>query len=277
MQKTLKTKKQKLHAFSYYGGKFFLIAAIVAMMPVHTAYVEVFGGSASILLDKKPSKVEVYNDINKEIVNFFYVLRNYPNELIKRLNSTPYSRDEFEICLKDIKSERAKIERARMFFVKQQQSFAGRGNSWSFGVTCNHAGAYTNKVNKLELLSQRLKSVQIENRSFEFLITRYCKNENVLAYLDPPYMQETRASFNDYAYEMTDKDHEEMLKLVLRSKAKFMISGYDNELYNRMLKKWNRREFDAVCHSAHKAGQTNQTKPHRTEVIWYNYKLTTTA
>lgn len=261
----------KLHSFGYIGGKFFLVALLLTMIPTHTTYAEVFGGSGSFLLNKPTSKIEVYNDINADVVNFFRVLRNQPNELIELLKLTPYARDEFKVCRDFIAFEKSDLEKARKFFVKQTQSFAGRGNEYGFGVTRNQAGTFKNKIDKLKFISDRLQKVQFENKSYEFIIERYAKNKDVFVYLDPPYLHETRVSTDDYTYELTEADHIKMLKLAKRSPAKILISGYPSELYNKELKRWNRKEIDVACFCSTK--KVDNKKPRRTEVFWWNYKI----
>lgn len=248
-----------------------MLPYLIAMLPTHTAYIEVFGGSGTFLLNKPRSKVEVYNDINTNIVNFFRVLRDTPNELLRLLKLTPYARDEFLSCKRNISFEKNDVEKARKFFVKHQQSHAGRGTDYGFAITKNGAETFSNKIEKLKNVAMRLKHVQIENRDFKFMIERYAKNKDVFVYLDPPYLPETRVSNNDYTFEMTEKDHVELLKLVKKSPAKFLISGYDSGLYNKYLKNWDKKVIDVACFCSTKF--TDNKKPRRKEVMWYNYKL----
>lgn len=264
-------KNSKLHAFSYIGGKYFLIPVLLGLMPAHKTYVEVFGGSGSFLLNKPESKVEIYNDINSSVVNFFRVLRESPGKLTKLLNKTPFARDEFAVCKRNHELVNDDIEKARMFFTKTQQSFSGRGNDWGCSVTKSHAVTFVNKTLKLSEISSRLKKVNVENRDFKFIFKHYIKSADVFAYLDPPYVHSTRTTKNDYVYEMTDRDHEELLELCNQSPAKILISGYDSPLYRKHLKGWNRKKIDVPCHSAY--SPNIKQKSRRTEVLWYNYSL----
>ena len=103
--------------------------------------------------------------------------------------------------------------------------------------------------------------VQIENRPALEVIERF-GYENVFMYLDPPYVLGTRAG-RQYKHEMTDTDHEELLKLILKSPAKIMISGYESELYNDYLRGWEKRQFLSCAEHA----------GHRTETVWMNYRI----
>jgi DNA adenine methylase len=269
----VKRKSSKLHAFSYIGGKYFLIPLLIAMIPAHVCYVEMFGGSGSFLLNKPVSEIEIYNDINSSVVNFFRVVRTQPKKLVKLLSSTPYARDEFAVCKRNHELVSTDLEKARMFYVKAQQSFSGRGNDWGISVTNNHAKVFSNKSNRLLDISARLKHVAIENRDFKFIFKHHLKNNDCFGYLDPPYVHSTRTTKNDYTYEMTDADHIELLELANQSPAKLLISGYDNPLYRKYLKGWHKKKIDVACHSAYSPNQ--KEKARRTEVLWWNYSLKT--
>ena len=105
-----------------------------------------------------------------------------------------------------------------------------------------------------------LRMVQIEHRPALEVIQRF-DSEKVFMYLDPPYLLETRAA-KQYKHEMTDSDHEEMLQVITKSKAKMMLSGYPSDMYEEYLQGWKRMEFRGT---AEHAGL-------RTEVVWMNYE-----
>lgn len=267
----IKSLKEKLHAFQYIGGKFYLLPILIALMPAHITYCEVFGGSATFLLNKQPAKVEIYNDINSDVVNFFRTLRNKPHDLIKLLHLTPYGREEFLSARNYISFEKCDLEKARKFFVKHTQSFSGTGTSYGFGISRNNARSFLNKADQLLGIARRLKTVQFENRDFAFMLDHYCKSKDVFVYLDPPYLPETRVAKDIYQYEMNINDHVKLLKMAKRSKAKVLISGYASKLYEEYLKGWNRKEVDVSCPSGY--NPKTHTRPRRTEVLWYNYDI----
>jgi DNA adenine methylase len=128
--------------FQFPGGKFYLIKKLLPLIPPHEVYVEVFGGAAALLFNKPPSKVEVYNDINSELVNFFHVLRDDVRWKIlqEKLLLTPYSREEFELACRE-ESGVDDVERARRFYVRIQQSFSGKGETFGYGLLKN-SGVY---------------------------------------------------------------------------------------------------------------------------------------
>jgi len=160
--------------FTYYGGKSYMTDWLIENMPEHDCYVEVFGGSGAFLFAKYPSRVEVYNDIDKRVANFFRVLRDEEKreKLIEQLILTPYSRDEHTEA-KTNPDEGDDIERARRFFVGIQQSFSGIfGNTFGISTTDRKALKWANKVDRLYEVIHRLRTVIIENMRFEEVIPK---------------------------------------------------------------------------------------------------------
>lgn len=106
----------------YYGSKFRLASWIIEHFPKHRHYIEPFGGAANVLLVKQPSKLETYNDLDGDIVNFFRVLRDRPLELVQLVKLTPWARDEFAACMEDAADP---VERARRLFFRLWMSIQG--------------------------------------------------------------------------------------------------------------------------------------------------------
>jgi DNA adenine methylase len=113
----------------WHGGKHYLAKRIVDRFPVHHTYLEPFGGAASVLLNKQPSAVEVYNDLDQRITRLFRILRDHGDEFRLRLSLTPYSESEFNDAIHPASDE---IEQARRDFVRWRLSIGGRGDSFSF-------------------------------------------------------------------------------------------------------------------------------------------------
>jgi DNA adenine methylase len=267
---------KKIHPFSYYGGKYSMLNTLIALTPPHNTYVEVFGGSGTFLLNKPPAKVEVYNDLLSNVVNFFRCLRNKPDELIRLLKLTPYARDEFLAAKNNIVYEKSDLEKARKFFIRQIMSFASRGRQFIW-ITSerDEIKTFQNKMAVLKEVSARLKSVLIENSSFQYLIPRAIKKyKDIFFYIDPPYLPESRVSNNDYIHELSTSDHELLLNLILeyQHQAKFLISGYPSQLYISRLSHFNKIERDVplICNRRSDNGKHDR----RTECLWFNYALT---
>jgi len=266
----------KLIAFGWYGGKFNHLDWLLPLLPQTKHFCEPFGGSAAVLINRKPSPIETYNDIDGQLVNFFRVLRDKKDELVEKILLTPFSYEEY---LKAIKEEDnldlSDIERARMFYVLARQTRTGlaQGASqgrWAYCTLTSRAGMagavsrWLGAVEDLPLIVQRLLRVQIENRPAIDVIERYDTPET-LFYCDPPYPHECRGDIHAYGYEMTDKEHEELAVTLHKIKGKAAISSYRCELMNRLYSDWQCIEgTEKKCHSVKKI---------RKEALWINYKI----
>jgi DNA adenine methylase len=256
----------------YYGGKYHLTKKLLSLIPPHKTYVEVFGGAAHLLFRKQPSEVEIYNDINGDLVNFFRVLRdeNKGKKLQELLELTPYSREEFYLA-KDNLNVDDDIERARRFYVRIRQSFNGIGKTWSCSKKerKNVAFAYFNAIAYFDIFHARIRNTQIENDDFRKIIPRY-DTPDTFFYLDPPYIQETRKTFNDYDYEMSLEDHQDLVNLLLKIKGKAMLSCYFHPVYQPLLDNgWIRKDFEINLWSSNAAKLSK--RPKRTETLLMNY------
>lgn len=255
----------------YPGGKGNIVGELVKLIPEHKTYLEPYFGAGTLFFTKEPSKIETINDIDGDIINLFLVIQKHPKELAARVLATPYSRDIYNNANKKnvLKSQdKNNIDRAMDLLIRCWMGFGNRGASCNVGFKTDVSGResmyalwdWYKLPERVIETAERLRKVQIENRSAVQLIRAY-NNEDTFMYLDPPYLFETRISGNQYTHEMTDKDHEELLDLILQSKANIMISGYDSELYNDKLCKWRKKTFSSCA---------SMGKPRR-EVIWMNY------
>lgn len=204
-------------AFGWYGGKYSHLEWLLPLLPKATHYCEPFGGSAAVLLNREPSPVETYNDIDGEVVNFFRVLRDQKDELIQAIGLTPFAREEFRVAIAEEEEGLSGLERARRFFVRARQVRTGLAQTASEGrwahckltSRAGMAGAVSRWLGSVEGLSeivQRLLRVQIENDPAIEIIKRY-DSEETLFYCDPPYPHDSRGDSKAYAYEMTDEEH----------------------------------------------------------------------
>ena len=262
--------------FKYLGGKYRLAKKLIPLFPEHVCFVDVFGGAGNITLQKPPSKIEVFNDINSDIHNLFKVLRDNLDEFNRLVWHSPYSRETFNEYLNDLETETNKTKRAAMWYCVAYMSFGGmHGGSWGFSKLRDGARAAKNKIDRLPEIADRLREVQIENRDFSFILDTY-DGKDTFFYLDPPYVPETRRSVGEYANEMTLQDHERLIDMLRNVKGKVMLSGYANTLYDTL--GWQKKTFDSVVHAAAKTRSTGlqgskiKMTQKRTEVVWMNYE-----
>jgi len=256
----------QLSFFFWYGGKGLLFRKILPYLTTsHNVYVEVYGGGASVLLNKPPSPIEVLNDIDSEVVNIFRVAQDEAKfrELKHRLEWTLYSREEFVKALDIVQNETITdpVLRAWAFFVAQNQGFSGKDSrsssegSWAraFNINRNRATAFANKVSKLDLIRKRLKNVQVDNTDAIACI-QYWDSPDTLFYLDPPYIHDTRKTKEAYHHEADDNHHCQLVDTLLAIKGQAVLSGYAHEIYEPLLQNgWHKVEIDTVCHAAVKA------------------------
>lgn len=253
----------------YHGGKFRVANWIIGNMMPHRCYIEPFGGGGSVLLRKPPAMTEVYNDLDDQIFNLFWVIRNHPEQLEQALRNTIYARREYELSRKPSED---RIENARRVIVHSHMAFSTTNTDANTGfraaINCTSYTSQVSTFNKLNdlvaPLKKRLERVIIENRD-AFDIMDAFDLPTTLAYLDPPYMPETRSksSMNrGYRLNFTREDHVRLLERAKKFSGMVIISGYENELYNDMLPGWNK---------AYKKSATDSLKQ-KTEVLYMNYK-----
>lgn len=267
---------KKLIAFGWYGGKFSHLDWLLPLLPECLHYCEPFAGSGAVLLNRKPSPVETYNDIDGEVVNFFRVLRSEKDALIEQIGLTPFSREEFGIAC-ELSPDLPSLERARRFYVRARQVRTGLAQTASIGRWANckntsRAGMsgvvsrWLGGVEQLEFIADRLLRVQIENRAATDVIELYDSKET-LFYCDPPYIHETRGDSKAYGFEMSDAQHGALAKVLNNIKGHAAISNYDCGLMEELYPsgKWKK------IYSPEKT--IHSTKDTRQEVLWVNYDI----
>lgn len=277
----LKRKKRasfqrKLIAFGWYGGKYSHLDWLLPLLPQTKHFCEPFGGSAAVLINRIPSPIETYNDVDGEVVNFFRVLREKKDELIEKIGLTPFSYEEYVRAIEGKgDTNLADIERARLFYIRARQSRTGLAQSASQGrwahcrltSRAEMAGAvsrWLGAIEDLSLIAQRMLRVQIENRPAIDVIKRY-DSPQTLFYCDPPYPHECRGDSNAYGFEMSDSDHKELAKVLHSVKGKVAISSYRCNLMDELYGDWELIEApEKKCHSVKKA---------RKEALWMNYEV----
>ncbi len=258
----------------YHGGKWKLADWIIAQFPPHRIYVEPFGGAASVLLRKPRCYAEVYNDLDGEIVNLFRQARDAGPELLRLLELTPYSRQDFH---QSFELTDDLLERARRTIVRSQMGFGGnltRPNRdqtpqrtgfrrySGAGRRSTPAGDWRNYPDAFPDIIERLRGVTIENRDALAVMLEHDSMET-LHYVDPPYVHSTRApdaggSYRGYRHEMTDEQHRQLAQHLHSLKGAVIVSGYESGLYAELYSGWIRLEREACADGARK----------RTELLW---------
>lgn len=261
----------------YYGSKWRIAQWIISHFPKHTHYVEPFGGGASILLSKAPVKLETYNDLDGSVVNFFKVLRDRPDELIRAIELTPFARSELnqsnEIFAQTGKLDPGRLdelERARLFYVRCNQGRSSGSSvwkvTWRWMLTDNRSRTMVSEWNDNRMLwetAARLKMIQIENLPALKVIKKY-DTPDTLFYLDPPYTCSERGQgwLKAYQFELSDDEHRELAQALNHIHGMAIISGYPSQLYADLYEArgWQKETTMA---------RTNNNKK-KIEAIWIN-------
>lgn len=253
--------------FAYYGGKARLAGWIVAHFPPHDVFVDLFGGAANVILNKPPAKLDVYNDIDGDLVNFFRVLRERPDDLIRAIELTPYSRAEFEQAREDLGD--TELERARRFYVvMRQSSFQGRTEraSWRGANVYRDEVHVWKNITHLRPIAKRLLGIQVECRNALDVLFDYDDPET-LFYCDPPYILAQRSNGGierGYTYDYHDGDHTRLAAALHSINGMAVVSGYPSALYDDLYAGWQ-----CVTTTAR-----DSTTAARTECLWLSPRVT---
>ena len=261
-----KADKLTRAALRYFGGKWQIAPWVISHLPAHRVYVEPFGGAASVLMRKPRSTIEVYNDLDEEIVGIFQQLQDPAqcNQLMRLLRRTPYARGAFEQAFEPTCDPLARAQRAIVraymsfhhgaFFDPKKRTFADARHRGG-----NHCKAHewASYPRHLVRICQRLQGVIIERRD-ALEVIRAQDSPDTLFFVDPPYLPSTRSD-TGYRCELTEAQHVELLTRLLGIQGRAVVAGYPSELYDDMLKGWQRIE------RPHRAAGSQRP---RTEVLW---------
>lgn len=271
-------KKPKRPFLRYHGGKFGtggrVADFIISHFPPHRIYVEPFGGAASVLLRKKRSYGEIYNDRWESVVRIFRTLRDplLAGEVERRLRLTPFARDEMKLTALTALAGLDDVEFTRRLIFR---SFAGFGSAATnpryntgFRSTSKRTGStpsadWVTYPDQVKVFTARLQGVTIENLDASEVMQRH--DDTTLHYVDPPYVQSTRSLKNKncnkkYEFEMTDEEHTALAETLKALKGFVILSGYASPLYKELYADWNTVEFATYADGA---------RP-RTEILFFN-------
>lgn len=264
-------------AFGWYGGKFSHLDWLLPLLPPCHHYCEPFSGSSAVLLNRYPSPVETLNDLDGDVVNFFRVLRDQPEALMRAIALTPFSREEYSKAILEPVEPLSEVERARRFYVKARQTRSGLAQSasptkWAACKTYSSAGMsgavsrWIKGPGSLGAIAERLLCVQIENRPAVDVIRAY-DSRKTLFYCDPPYLHATRKDVATYKYEMTEEQHQSLADVLNACQGMVAVSGYDHPLMDE----WYPKDRWIKTLSPEKTSYASPVRGKRVEVLWTNF------
>ena len=248
---------------AYIGGKSKLSKQIIPLIPNHHTYCEVFCGGAWIFFGKEPSKTEVINDLDSDLVSFYRVVQNHMEEFLKQFKWCLSSREWFEDWKVQLSGQGlTDIQRAARYYYNQRLAYGGRVRNRSFGMQSDGPP----RINLLRLEEEmseiylRLIGVHIENLSWKNLIPRY-DGPDVFYYCDPPYYL-----CPDYKHNFALDDFKSLANTLANIKGKFMLSINDHQDIRAIFKSFYHKEVSLLYTVGQKPVEAN-------ELIYSNYKL----
>lgn len=262
----------------YIGGKSYLASWIISKFPENyrkLSYCEVFGGGGWVLFKKDLSNIETYNDLNKNLVNLFRVIRDNYKEFEHRAQWSLHSREMYDEARKRLADDKflSDLEKAMHYALIKCQTFSAQNSpSWGYGVISPklYSGKWLPFLKRLSLINARLKRVQIECLDFERLIAKYDRPDT-LFYLDPPYV-DVEYYYNVAGVDFQRKDHERLAAILKQIKGKFVLSYYKHPLVKQL---YGGHNIAVKITSKHSAGITinskTKIKPKATEWLITNY------
>ena len=277
--------KQPRSPIPWIGGKYYSAARILQAFPApqnYNSYVEPFGGAAHVLFRKpKFHHVEVYNDANGDLTNFWMTCRDNPEELQAKIDSLPYSRQLHDNWHQHLFSDPSldDLERAVQWFYVLRGSFGGilnkNKNGWGYTVRRRSVGSSTSSATRLHTaaslfksVSERFHDIQIEHRGFEKVITTY-DSPTTMFYCDPPYIgKEHYYEYKDLP-RFTEADHRRLALLLNAAAGMIALSYYPNPLIDELYpkSKWRRITWT----TPKLVSSQSPNRPLATEMLLLNY------
>lgn len=262
-----------------------MVNDIIPLLPKCKVYVEPFGGGASILLARRPVAVEVYNDLDPGLYNFFKVMANglLFNRFYRRVMAMPCHRAFYDEYLETWKDQEDRVERAAQWYILARQSFGGRfGAGYGTAVTTSVRGMASTTSNwitalkALPFVHERLRRAHVTGVDYRKVLDRWDGPET-LFYCDPPYVHDERSDVR-YDNELTNDEHIEFIDRIMALEGMVVLSGYPNDIYKTLeFSGWETIDFETTCSVAGRVrgsglqgeGAVLENQP-RTERVWRN-------
>ena len=286
------TTKRLIQPIKRHGGKHYLAKKIVELMPQpekDDRYLEAFAGGLSVLFHRQCNGVsEWINDTDDDLMQFWYVMQHTTlfAKFQRMVEAVPLSEKHFDNAVSKMKKvevvfapERPPfsidaVRRAAWFFIRCRMSRQGLGKDYCTPTSRTRRGmneqvsAWLTAVEGLAEVYERLKRVEVWSRPAVKAI-QDLDSKRLLVYCDPPYLHSTRTSTGEYgSHEMSEKDHEELLDTLVGMQGRFVLSGYQNDLYDDVARNhgWRQVDFELPNNASSK-----KKKERKTESVWMNY------
>ncbi|PIY07918.1 MAG: methyltransferase [Flexibacter sp. CG_4_10_14_3_um_filter_32_15] len=271
MLESEKPKRHKRYPFGYYGGKNQMLKYILPNIPSHTLYCEAFVGGGAVFWAKSPSKIEIINDKNNLISNFYEVVKTDFQALRDKVSITLHSQNAYREAklIYNTPMVYSKLERAWAVWTLCNQSYGSiPGAGFAFQRKTKNSCA--NKVHNKRLLFEntdflldRMNTVTVESNDACFVIKRY-DSEDSFFYLDPPYINSAQGHYAGY----TEEHYKELLSSCEAIKGKFLLSSYPSDILDEFTKRngWYQIKIEKAM------SMVNNTRK-KVEVLTANYPI----
>lgn len=242
-----------------------MIKHLLELIPAHRIYCEPFFGGGALFFAKPKSEVEVINDKNGEVINFFKVIKTKFPELQKEIQATLHSRELYKKSMvvyahPDLFTD---VKRAWALWTLTNQGFAGMIGSWGFGKTDSKEKSLANKRDDFtKAYEERLRMAQIENNDALKVIDR-CDSKETFIYADPPYIGSDMGHYKGYS----EEEYKKLLDALAKAKGKFLLSSYPSPILSQYIKKYNWK----VKRVEKSVAVTKHTDKKKTEMLVFNY------
>jgi len=266
----------KVNLIHYMGGKSHMLNEIIKNLDYSKkTFIDLFGGSGSVILNIPFYENMIYNDVNKDLVNLFMQIKNNKDEFLKEID-LPCSETIFKQFMLKKKNNDFKddLERAACTFYLHNCGFSGKASTFGWMIEENNAVRYRNKMGKIEQIYDRISKIVILNKSYNDILDsiKKDKEKKVMLYVDPPYYSKEHY----YNCEFTKEDHEKLAERLNKMNSSIMISYYYfddiEKLYPK--NKWLYKKFKKVKHSAGLTKHSiNNTRPRSEELLLMNYSF----
>ena len=257
---------------TYYGGKQLLSKLIVSLIPKHNIYCEPFFGGGAVFFAKPPSNIEVVNDNNGELINFYRVLKSDFKKLEKEIRCTLHSREYHQAAKIVLGYPHLfdNVKRAWAIWTLANESYASKLNGcWGYNKKVNKSARqlYSKRNFFTNEFAKRLEMVQIENNDALKVINIW-DNKDAFFYCDPPYINTNQGHYKGYS----EEDFEKLLLILSKIKGKFILSSYPSEILTKYVKqnKWFTKKVDV---SLSLASNPKTKLKRKIEVLTGNYKI----
>ena len=210
-----------------------MLPHLLKLLPDHEDYIEVFGGGATLLLNKEPSKFEVYNDLNNNLVTLFRIVKEDFEGFSREVEFFLQSRQMFKEFKRGI-GKVDDVKKAAMYYYRLRTSFDGKAESFSVKKHGKGSGGRPFKLREeIKWIHERLHNVVIENMDFAKLIEKY-DDEKAFYFCDPPYYEITGL----YELDFSKEDHLRFFKALKGVRGKFLVTYGDHEFIRLLWRKF---------------------------------------